>query len=62
MKLVNLFFYSALEGEQVKGVAVIEFPAVEMARSGYDSPAYSAIKHHRINGEYIGLLVEGGAQ
>jgi uncharacterized protein (DUF1330 family) len=54
--------FEQLEGEAVDGVAVIEFPSVEIAKAWYDSPAYRAIRHHRQNGaRYIGLLVEGGA-
>jgi uncharacterized protein (DUF1330 family) len=54
--------FERLEGEQVDGVAVIEFPSFEMAHTWYNSSAYAAIRHHRTNGaKYIGLLVEGGA-
>jgi uncharacterized protein (DUF1330 family) len=50
-----------LEGEPVAGVAVVEFPSAEMARAWYDSPAYVAIRHHRMKGaRYIGVLTEGG--
>jgi hypothetical protein len=39
-----------------------EFPSFVIAKAWHDSPAYRAIRPHRINGaEYIGLLVEGGS-
>jgi uncharacterized protein (DUF1330 family) len=54
--------FEQLEGDQVDGVAVIEFPSVAIAKAWYDSPNYRAIRHHRESGaRYIGLLVEGGA-
>ena|SRR5258707_1062283 len=54
--------FEQLEGDKVDGVAVIEFPSFETAKAWYDSPAYQAIRHHRINGaNYIGLLAEGGS-
>jgi uncharacterized protein (DUF1330 family) len=54
--------FEQLEGKKVQGVALVEFPSVEVAKAWYDSPAYRAIRHHRENSaRYIGLLVEGGA-
>jgi uncharacterized protein (DUF1330 family) len=54
--------FERLEGEEVDGVAIIEFPSFEIAKTWYDSPAYVAIRHHRVNGaKYLGLLVEDGA-
>jgi uncharacterized protein (DUF1330 family) len=54
--------FEQLEGDEVEGVAVIEFPSFDIAKAWYDSPPYRAIRHHRMNGaKYIGLLVEGGA-
>jgi uncharacterized protein (DUF1330 family) len=54
--------FEQLEGEKVRGVAVIEFPSFETAKAWYDSPAYRAIRHHREKGaRYIGLLAQGGA-
>jgi uncharacterized protein (DUF1330 family) len=53
--------FEILEGRQVEGVTVHEFPSVEAAKAWYDSPAYRAIRHHRHSGaKYIGLIVEGG--
>lgn len=54
--------FELLEGDPVRGVAVVEFPSMEIAKQWYDSPGYVAIRGHRQNGaKYIGLLVEGGA-
>lgn len=49
-----------LEGPDVEGVVIAEFPAVEEARAWYDSPAYQAAAQHRFRGAvYRGLIVEG---
>ena len=53
--------FEQLEGDRVDGAAVVEFPSFEKAKEWYNSPAYRAIRHHRVNGaKYIGLLMEGG--
>ena len=49
-----------LEGSEVEGVVVAEFPSVEEARAWYDSPAYQEAAQHRFRGAaYRGLIVEG---
>jgi uncharacterized protein (DUF1330 family) len=49
-----------LEGPEVEGVVVAEFPSVEEARAWYDSPAYREAAEHRSRGAvYRGLIVEG---
>jgi len=49
-----------LEGPNVEGVVIAEFPSVEAARQWYDSPAYQAAMTHRQRGAiYRGLIVEG---
>jgi uncharacterized protein (DUF1330 family) len=49
-----------LEGPEVEGVVVAEFPSVEEARAFYDSPAYQEAAQHRFRGAvYRGLIVEG---
>ena len=49
-----------LEGPEVEGVVVAEFPSVEEARAWYDSPAYQEAAQHRLRGAvYRGLIVEG---
>jgi uncharacterized protein (DUF1330 family) len=49
-----------LEGPDVEGVVVAEFPSVDDARAFYDSPAYQEVAQHRFRGAvYRGLIVEG---
>ena len=49
-----------LEGPEVEGIVVPEFPSVEEARAWYDSPAYREVAEHRFRGAvYRGLIVEG---
>ena len=49
-----------LEGPEVEGVTVAEFPSIEEARAWYHSPAYQEAAQHRFRGAaYRGLIVEG---
>ena len=49
-----------LEGPEVEGVVIAEFPSTEAARAWYDSPAYQAAANDRRRGAvYRGLIVEG---
>ena len=49
-----------LEGPEVEGVVIAEFPTLEAARAWYDSPAYQEGAQHRFRGAiYRGLIVEG---
>ena len=49
-----------LEGPEVEGVVIAEFPTLEEARDWYDSPAYQEVVQHRFRGAiYRGLIVEG---
>ena len=49
-----------LEGPDVEGVVIAEFPSVEEARAWYESPAYQEAAQHRFRGAvYRGLIVEG---
>lgn len=49
-----------LEGPDVEGVVIAEFPSVEAAQAWYDSPAYQQAAQHRFRGAvYRGLVVEG---
>src|SRR6202049_364855 len=49
-----------LEGPDVEGVVVAEFPSVEEARAWYDSPAYQDAAQHRFRGAvYRRLHVAG---
>lgn len=49
-----------LEGPEVEGVVIAEFPTMQEARDWYDSPAYQEASQHRHRGAvYRGLIVEG---
>jgi uncharacterized protein (DUF1330 family) len=49
-----------LEGPEVEGVVIAEFPSTEAARQWYESPAYQEAANHRRRGAiYRGLIVEG---
>lgn len=49
-----------LEGADVEGVVIAEFPTLEDARAWYDSPAHQdAAQHRRRGAVYRGLIVEG---
>lgn len=49
-----------LEGPDVEGVVIAEFPSRETALQWYNSPAYQDVAKHRHRGAiYRGLIVEG---
>ena len=49
-----------LEGPDVEGVVIAEFPTLEEARDWYESAAYQKAAQHRHRGAvYRGLIVEG---
>jgi len=49
-----------LEGPEVEGVVILEFPSLEAAKAWYDSPAYREVREHRFRGaEYRAVIVEG---
>jgi uncharacterized protein (DUF1330 family) len=49
-----------LEGPDVEGVVLAEFPTIEEARDWYHSPAYQEAAQHRLRGAvYRGLIIEG---
>jgi uncharacterized protein (DUF1330 family) len=51
--------HETLEGPEVEGVVVAEFPSIEEARAWYDSPAYQEAAQHQFRGAvYRGLIVE----
>ena len=58
--LVNYGRLEVLEGDPVEGIVIAEFPSFEAAKAWYESPAYQAIRHHRLKGAiYDGLVVQG---
>ena len=49
-----------LEGPEVEGVVILEFPSVEAAKAWYNSPAYCEVRQHRFRGsDYRAVIVEG---
>lgn len=56
-------FYGAvrvLEGPDVDGVVVVEFPDREAAMAWYESPAYQEARKHRLKAaDYRVILVDG---
>ncbi len=49
-----------LEGPEVEGVVILEFPSPAAAKAWYDSPAYRAVREHRFRGaDYRAVIVEG---
>ena len=58
--LVNYGHHEVLEGDIIEGIVIAEFPSLEATKSWYESPAYQAIRHHRLKGAvYDGLVVQG---
>jgi uncharacterized protein (DUF1330 family) len=49
-----------VEGPEVEGVAILEFPTLEEAKAWYASPAYQDASQHRFRGgDYSTVIVEG---
>jgi len=49
-----------LEGPQLEGMVIVEFPSMEEAKAWYDSPAYRKVREHRFKGgEYHAVIVQG---
>jgi len=46
-----------LEGSEVEGVVILEFPSFDEAKAWYDSPAYREVREHRFRGAHyrVGL-------
>jgi uncharacterized protein (DUF1330 family) len=54
--------FEVLEGDNVEGVFIAEWPSMGAAKAWYDSAAYKAIRHLRLDStKYTGVLVEAGA-
>ena len=52
--------HEVLEGPDVEGVVILEFPSFEEAKAWYDSPAYREVRKHRFQGaNYRAVIVEG---
>ena len=49
-----------LEGPDVEGVVIVEFPSFVEAKAWYESPAYRDAREHRFRGaDYRAIIVEG---
>ena len=49
-----------IEGPEVEGVVILEFPSLAEAKTWYDSPAYRKVREHRFRGaDYRAVIVEG---
>jgi uncharacterized protein (DUF1330 family) len=49
-----------LEGADVEGVAILEFPSFEEAKAWYENPIYQKAKEHRLKGGiYRAIIVDG---
>lgn len=52
--------HEVLEGPDVEGVVIVEFPSLDEAKAWYDSPAYREVREHRFRGaNYRAVIVEG---
>lgn len=52
--------HEVLEGPEVEGVVIVEFPTFEDAKKWYNSPAYREAREHRFQGaRYRAVLVQG---
>jgi uncharacterized protein (DUF1330 family) len=63
--LVPVAFYGqhqVLEGDEVEGVSILQFPSMAAAREWYESPEYSQARAQRLQGSFSKVfLVEGVA-
>ncbi|WP_342434827.1 DUF1330 domain-containing protein [Paenibacillus sp. FSL H7-0442] len=51
--------YLVLEGPDIEGLAILEFPTFKEAQAWYFSPAYQkALKHRLRGGRYRGIIVD----
>lgn len=49
-----------LEGDEIEGAVILEFPDMDAARAWYRSPEYQATAQHRFRGaRYRGFIVAG---
>ena len=52
--------HQVLEGEDVEGIAILQFPTMAEARNWYESPEYAKARAHRFRGSQTKVyLVEG---
>jgi uncharacterized protein (DUF1330 family) len=52
--------HEVVEGPEVEGVVILEFPSFEAAKAWYQSSAYREVREHRFRGAtYRAVIVEG---
>ena len=52
--------FEVLEGAEIEGMVILEFPTMEEAKTWYDGPAYQAARRHRFAAaDYRAVIVEG---
>ncbi len=52
--------HEVLEGPDVEGVVIVEFPSFDEAKAWYDSPAYREVREYRFRGaDYRAVIIEG---
>jgi uncharacterized protein (DUF1330 family) len=52
--------HEVLEGPEVEGAVIVEFPSFEEAKAWYESPAYREAREYRFRGaDYRAFIVEG---
>jgi uncharacterized protein (DUF1330 family) len=58
--LVMYGAHEVLEGEDVEGIVIVQFPTVEAAKAFYDSPGYQEALPHRLkSADYRVIVVQG---
>lgn len=51
--------HEVIEGPDIEGVAILEFPTFEAAKAWYENPVYSEARKHRLKaGDYRAVIVE----
>ena len=52
--------FEVLEGPQIEGAVILQFPTAEDAKAWYNSPAYQKVVEHRhLGADYRSFIVEG---
>jgi uncharacterized protein (DUF1330 family) len=52
--------HEMVEGPEIEGMVILEFPTIEAAKAWYNSPAYREAREHRFKGaEYRVVIVQG---
>lgn len=61
LKLLVMFgLHEVIEGPELEGAALLEFPSFEEAKAWHDSPAYTEAAKHRLNGAITRVIIFDG--